>query len=130
MARAVTWPAWLIALGFGALAYSSLGGSMWAHSHPEAAHQFAQYVGTWPASLGASLAVVGIVLALGPIRRGERWAATTTLVAIGIIAIPRMATDPRCLTSITSQHGCHTFVGASVAVILGSVAALFGRGRP
>jgi hypothetical protein len=60
---------------------------------------------------------IGIILALIPIRRGERWAMFTSFVTFAILFVTRMATDPRCLVVLDShQHGCHTFI---IAIILG-----------
>src|SRR4051812_27869294 len=118
------WPAWVVALGYGLLIFTSATGPMWAHDHAEQAHQFAQYVGLWPATLGVALGVSGIILAFGPMPRGERWAAVAAALPMLIIGIPRIATDPRCLASITPQHGCHTFLAGFVLVLVGAVVAV------
>jgi hypothetical protein len=118
------WPAWLIAFGFGALVFTSGSGLLWAHAHADHASSMAQYVGLWPSMLGVSLGLVGIVLALGPIRRGETWAIVTAAFAMLLIGVPRLAMDSRCFANIATQHGCHTFLGGFVAVLVGSVAAI------
>jgi len=69
--------------------------------------------------LSSSLALQGIVLALVPIRRGERWASLTVLAVLLILLATRLVTDPRCLVVLDPhQHGCHTFM---IAVLLGFI---------
>jgi hypothetical protein len=59
------------------------------------------------------------MLALVPLRRGERWALWTLLAMLLIPVITRLAADPRCLVVLDPhQHGCHTFM---IAVLLGIV---------
>jgi len=59
------------------------------------------------------------MIALVPLRRGERWALWTLLAMLLIPVITRLAADPRCLVVLDPhQHGCHTFM---IAVLLGIV---------
>jgi hypothetical protein len=59
------------------------------------------------------------MLALVPVRRGERWALWTSLVMLIILFVTRIKSDPRCLVVLNPhQHGCHTFM---IAVLLGVV---------
>ena len=89
-----------------------------AHTHLDPA-LLAQYASPWPVTLGCCLALAGIMLALVPLRRGERWALWTQLAVLIILLVTRMATDPRCLVVLDPhQHGCHTFM---IAVLLGVV---------
>jgi hypothetical protein len=91
----------------------------------------AEYVAPWPVALGCALGIVGIALALIPIRRGERWAMWTSLAMLIVLLIPRIATDPRCLVVLDPhQHGCHTFVLAIVLGVVGLVLARFGNSSP
>ena len=79
----------------------------------------AEYTAPWPVALALAVAVVGILLALIPIRHGERWALWTSFATLIILFVPRVATDPRCLVVLDPhQHGCHTFM---IAVVLGMV---------
>ncbi len=106
----------LIVFGYAALLHS-MGGAL--HGADAEA---------WPAALSAAVAVAGIMLALIPIRRGERWAVWTSLSMFGVLFATRMATDPRCLVVLDPhQHGCHTFMIAFVLGVVGLVLAGFGR---
>ncbi len=106
----------LVVLGYAALLHS-MGGALHGPN-----------VEAWPAALGAAGAVAGIMLALIPIRRGERWAVWTSLSMFGILFVTRMATDPRCRVVLDPhQHGCHTFMIAVVLGVVGLALAGFGR---
>lgn len=73
------------------------------------------------------MALVGIILALIPIRRGERWALWTTLATFLVLLATRLATDPRCLVVLDPhQHGCHTFMLAMLLGVIGLALAAFG----
>jgi hypothetical protein len=92
------------------------------------AHMLAEYAAPWPVALAASLGLVGIVLALIPIRKGERWAMLTSFATFAILFVTRMATDPRCLVVLNvHQHGCHTFMIAVILGVVGLILAAFGR---
>ena len=68
---------------------------------------------------------MGMMLALIPIRRGERWAIWTSLATLMILLGTRMVSDPRCLVVLDPhQHGCHTFM---IAVFLGAIGLLLAR---
>src|SRR5205085_7381581 len=117
-------------LAYVLLLYISLSAPLFAHAHPEVGvAMLAQYATPWPLALGSSLALAGIVLALIPIRRGERWAMWTSLAMLGILFVSRMATDPRCLVVLDPhQHGCHTFMIAVVVGVVGlGLVAFTGR---
>ena len=89
-----------------------------AHTHLDPV-MLAAYAAPWPVALACALAVAGIMLALVPLRRGERWALWTSLAMLTILFVPRVATDPRCLVVLDPhQHGCHSFI---IAVVLGVV---------
>ncbi len=75
-----------------------------------------------------SLGLIGIILALIPIRRGERWAMLSSLATLLILFVTRMATDPRCLVVLDPhQHGCHTFMITILLGLIGLVFAAFAR---
>jgi len=58
------------------------------------------------------------MLALVPVRRGERWVLWTSS-AMSIILFVTGIRPPRCLVVLDPhQHGCHTFM---IAVLLGVV---------
>ena len=79
----------------------------------------AGYASPWPIALACGLSIMGIMLALIPVRRGEAWAIWTSLITLTILLITRVATDPRCLVVLDPhQHGCHTFM---IAIALGAV---------
>jgi hypothetical protein len=111
----------LIVAAYVLLLYTSLAAPMYARAHPAVDRALlAEYAATWPVTLACALAVVGILLALIPIRRGERWAVWTSLTTLVILFVPRLATDPRCLVVLDPhQHGCHTFMIAVVVGIVG-----------
>jgi hypothetical protein len=87
-----------------------------AHSHLDAV-RVAGYAEPWPVTLVVVVGLVGTVLALIPIRRGERWAIVTSALALLALFAVRMTTDPLCLLVLDPhQHGCHTFM---IAMVLG-----------
>jgi hypothetical protein len=102
------------------LLYISLSAPLYARAHPHLDPELlAEYASPWPVALGCALAVAGIVLALIPLRRGERWALWTQLAVLIILFVTRILTDPRCLVVLDPhQHGCHTFM---IAVVLGVI---------
>jgi nicotinamide riboside transporter PnuC len=108
------------------LIYISLATPAYARAHPHLDPAIvAEYAGPWPMALGCALAVAGIMLAVVPLRRGERWALWTQLSVLVILFATRMATDPRCLVVLDPhQHGCHTFM---IAVVLGVVGLALAR---
>lgn len=110
----------LLVTAYALLLYTSLAAPAYARAHPQMDKaMLAAYAAPWPVALGAAVAVLGILLALIPIRRGERWALWTSLASLIILFIPRVATDPRCLVVLDPhQHGCHTFM---ISVVLGII---------
>ena len=111
------------------LLYTSLAAPAYAHGHsPLDPALLAQYASPWPVALGSSLAFVGIILALIPIRRGERWAMATSLLTFLILLATRFASDPRCLVVLDPhQHGCHTFMISVILGVVGLALAAFSR---
>lgn len=90
------------------------------HSHHLDPAFTAQYAGPWPVALCGVVALAGIVLALLPLRHGERWAWWTLLAMLLVLFATRIATDPRCLAVLDPhQHGCHTFMIAEALGALG-----------
>ena len=117
----------LIVICYALMLYFSLGAIPYAHGHSHLdPAMLAQYASPWPVALGCTVAFVGIVLALVPIRRGERWAVWTSLAVLIILFATRMATDPRCLVVLDPhQHGCHTFMISIVLGVIGLALAGF-----
>ena len=111
------------------LLYMSLAAPAFARAHPHlSAVLLAEYSAPWPVALGSSVAVVGMILALIPIRRGERWAMWTCLATFLALLATRFATDPRCQVVLDPhQHGCHTFMIAVLLGIVGLALAAFGE---
>jgi len=122
----------LVVLCYAVLLYSILSTLAHAGSHShEDPTLLAQYASPWPAALGGALGVAGIMLALVPIRRGERWAVFTSFAMLIILFATRMATDPRCLVVLDPhQHGCHTFMISIVLGVVGLALAGFSRRSP
>ena len=116
----------LVVLANALLVYISLSAPPHARAHPHLdPRMLGQYAGPWPVALGCAVALAGIMLALVPIRRGERWAWWTSLALWAILFITRIATDPRCLVVLDPhQHGCHTFM---IAVVLGVLGLILAR---
>jgi len=82
----------------------------------------AAYAPPWPVALASAIVVSGIMMALIPLRRGERWALWTELAVLVLLFITRLTTDPRCLVVLDPhQHGRHSFM---IAVVVGAVGLL------
>lgn len=112
----------LLVLGWLLLLYTALGAPAYAraHAHMLDARMIGAYADPWPVALTSTIAFFGVVLAMGPVRRGERWASLTTLVAIAVLFATRIASDPRCLVVLdVHQHGCHSFMIAMVMCLIG-----------
>jgi len=79
-------------------------------------------------ALACALALAGIMLAVVPLRRGERWAFWTSLAMMLILLGTRLATDPRCLVVLDPhQHGCHTFM---IAILVGVIGLALSWRKP
>jgi len=111
---------WMVIAAYALLMYISVSAPFYAKAHPHLDPALlAQYAAPWPMALACSLALMGIMLALIPLRRGERWSLWTALASFVILFVTRITTDPRCLVVFDPhQHGCHTFM---IAVVLGLV---------
>jgi hypothetical protein len=105
-------------VAYALLIYISLSAPPYARAHAHMdPRMLGQYAGPWPVALGCVVALAGIMLALVPVRRHERWAWWTSLAMWAVLFLARLATDPRCLKVLDPhQHGCHTFM---IAVVLG-----------
>jgi hypothetical protein len=64
------------------------------------------------------LSAVEIMIALAPVRRGERWALVATMLPMIVVGIPRLVTDPACQLYDLSHHGCHQVM---IAMTLGFI---------
>jgi hypothetical protein len=118
----------LVVAAYALLLYMSLAAPAYARAHPQlSAALLAEYAAPWPVVLASSLALVGMILALIPICRGERWAIWTSLATFLVLLATRLATDPRCLVVLDPhQHGCHTFMIAVLLGMVGLALAAFG----
>jgi hypothetical protein len=118
----------LVVTAYGLLLYMSLAAPAYARAHPHLdPAMLAQYASPWPVALACTVAVSGIMLALVPIRLGERWAVWTSLAMLIILLATRLASDARCLVVLDPhQHGCHTFM---IAVLLGVVGLALAGAR-
>jgi hypothetical protein len=116
----------MVVAAYALLVYIALSAPLYARAHPHLDPALlAQYASPWPVALGCSLALMGIMLTLIPLRRGERWSFWTALAIFVILFITRITTDPRCLVVLDPhQHGCHTFM---IAMILGVVGLVLAR---
>jgi len=116
----------LLLVAYALLLYMSLAAPAYARAHPHLDPAIlAAYAAPWPVALACTVAVAGIMLALVPVRRGERWALWTSLAMLVILFTTRIATDPRCLVVLDPhQHGCHSFM---IAVVVGVVGLVLAR---
>jgi hypothetical protein len=119
-----------VASAYALLLYASLAAPAYARAHLQLGPALlAEYAAPWPVTLACALSATGIMLALIPIRRGERWGRWTSFATFIILLVPRILTDPRCLVVLDPhQHGCHTFIIAVTLGIAGLVIA--GSSRP
>ena len=110
----------LVVAAYALLLFLSLTSPGYARAHPQMDPvMLAQYATPWPVALASSLVIAGIMLALIPLRRGERWALWTEFAMLAILFVTRLTTDTRCLVVLDPhQHGCHSFM---IAVLLGVV---------
>ena len=111
---------WLVVIAYAVLLYTSLRAPAYARAHPHLDPvMLAGYAAAWPVALACTVVVAGVMLALIPLRRGERWALWTSVAMLLILLVTRITTDPRCLVVLDPhQHGCHSFM---IAVLLGVV---------
>jgi hypothetical protein len=110
----------LLLAAYALFLFIALAGPIFAGANPQHDHaMLAEYTAPWPVTLLVVLAFIGGILALIPIRRGERWAIWTSAAMFLVLLIVRFATDPRCLVVLDPhQHGCHTFM---ISMALGFV---------
>jgi hypothetical protein len=119
----------LLVVAYSLLAYISLSAPAYARAHPHLTTALlAEYAAPWPVALGSAFALLGVLVALFPVRRREPWAYWTSLTVLVILMIVRIRTDPRCLVVLDPhQHGCHTFMIAMVLGLTGVALAALGR---
>src|SRR5260370_36841086 len=119
----------MLVTGYGVLWYTSVAAPAYARAHPHLdAAMLAAYSAPWPVALVCALVAAGVMLAVVPIRRGERWAMWTSLAMWVILFATRFATYPRCLVVLDPhQHGCHSFMIAVVLGVIGLCVAAFSR---
>jgi hypothetical protein len=111
----------LVVAAYAVLLYIALSAPAYAraHSYLDPA-MLAAYAAPWPVALASVLVIAGIMLALIPLRRGERWALWTEFAIFVILFLTRLTTDPRCLVVLDPhQHGCHTFMIAAILGVVG-----------
>jgi hypothetical protein len=111
----------LVVTAYVLILYMSLASPAYARTHPHLdPAMLSAYAAPWPVALACALTLAGIMLALVPLRRGERWALFTSLAMLAILLVTRITTDPRCLVVLDAhQHGCHTFLIAEVLGVIG-----------
>ena len=64
------------------------------------------------------------MMALIPLRRGERRGLWTELAVLTLLFVARLTTDPRCLVGLDPhRHGCHSFM---IAVVVGVIGRALG----
>jgi hypothetical protein len=110
----------LVVAAYAVLLYTSLSAPAYARAHSYLDPvMLAAYAAPWPVALASAVVVAGIMMALIPLRRGERWAVWTELAVLIVLFVTRLTTDPRCLVVLDPhQHGCHSFM---IAVVVGVV---------
>ena len=66
----------------------------------------AAYAAPWPVAMTSVFALTGVVLAIIPVRRSEKWAVWMSVSTFLILLIVRITTDERCLVVLDPlQHG-------------------------
>jgi len=109
----------LIIAAWGLLLFGAVSERMHARSHPHLDASTSVFAQPWPVALQAILSMLGIVLTVVPMRRGERWCFWTLLATFSALLVGRALSDARCLVVLDPhQHGCHTFM---IAIFLGIV---------
>ena len=99
--------------------YTWLGPHSYDHAQ-RGATMLATYAALWPVALACAVAFNGLVLALIPIRRREKWAIWLSSVNLLILLASRIATDPRCWVVLDlHQHDCLAFVISMVFGLVG-----------
>lgn len=109
----------LLVLAYALLVLNALSSVLYVRQNPARAHEHMEYVSTWALSLTVALALMGIRQCIIPLRRGEMWAWTASLMTWVVIGVPRLVNDPRCLQLDLSRHGCHTFIATLVLAAAG-----------
>jgi hypothetical protein len=90
-------------VAFALLLYTSLTAPAYTKAHPQLNQVIdAEYARPWPVALACAVVLAGIMLALVPLRRGERRALWTSLAMWVIRPLTRLATDPRCMVVLRS----------------------------
>jgi hypothetical protein len=119
----------LLVAAYVLLLYTSVAAPGYAHAHSQlGAAMLAAYAAPWPVALACVVGFNGLVLALIPIRRGEKWAFWLSAVTLLILLVTRLATDARCLVVLDPhQHGCHTFM---ICIIFGLAGLVLAAPRP
>ena len=119
----------LTATAYLLLLYTALAAPAYARSHSHLdPSMLAAYAAPWPVAMTSVFALTGIVLALIPVRRGEKWAVWTCVSTFLILLIVRIMTDARCLVVLDPhQHGCHTFMLLVIVGLTGLMLSAFGR---
>ena len=120
---------WLTVVAYLLLLYSALSAPAYARSHFHLdPAMLAAYGAPWPVAMTSVFALTGDVLAVIPVRRGERWAVWICLVTFAILLVVRITTDARCLVVLNPhQHGCHTFILLVLVGITGLILSAFGK---
>jgi hypothetical protein len=120
----------LIVVAYVLLFYTAVTAPPYAKAHPHlGVALLSEYAAPWPVTLTCVLAGIGVILAVVPIRRGERWAIWTSAASLVALLATRLWTDPRCALAVVSdphQHGCHTFMITMVVGLIGLAIARFG----
>lgn len=119
---------WLTVAAYLLLLYGALSAPAYARSYPHLdAAMLAAYAAPWPVAMTSVFALTGVVLAIIPVRRGEKWAVWISLVTFAILLVVRITTDARCLVVLNPhQHGCHTFMLLVLVGITGLTLSAFG----
>lgn len=120
----------LLVLAYALLVLNALSSMLYLRQNPARAHEHMEYVSTWALSLTMALALMGIRQCIIPLRRGEMWAWTASLMTWVVISVPRLVNDPRCLQLDLNRHGCHTFMATLVIAAAGVALSRPPRSHP
>ncbi|HEX2665701.1 MAG TPA: hypothetical protein VHM93_22930 [Candidatus Acidoferrum sp.] len=121
----------LLVAAYALFLYTSLAAPAYARLHAQlGAAMRAAYAAPWPVAMGCALALNGLVLALIPIRRGEKWAIWLSAITLFVLLATRTFTDPRCSVVLDPhQHGCHTFMISMGSGLVGLALAVPRRSK-
>ena len=122
----------LLRLGSAALAFAAIGllapSFVLLRSSPGVEHRLGRHLAAG-ALANASLSIVMLIVALGPLRRGERWALWVFVVPLVVYGLPILFLDS---THVAPERVVRTIapqLAGLGALVVGIIAAWLGMAR-